>query len=359
MFIPERWVVLKFRLEGPFVVIEFRAPGSKIVLFSAIWGGISALSFQSELSGLRDLILGEAEKLPFDRQSPHALAPVPLPIFLDLPRGLEHRLYHFVELGLGELWSPVPWSPGRLQPVLLHRGKWVRRSLFRLPFVIQTVGSESHPIGSAIWDPGWSFAGPVVREFGIRVESGDAYEPNCDIVVTNDRALIRAVSATPLERRPRLLVIWGSSLELPPEVSAGVALCEIAGNQLDAARVIQELIFGLIHDFPLHEAVASVMRKTPTKLRLIADPRSNQSLRIQDALESVKREGIQWETKVGAVFTAAAVKPDLPVEKVADTARLVRNVVADFKNFERETTGLVPLANLESTIATSGAASMT
>jgi len=344
MFMPERWIVLKVHLEGPFVVIDFRALGSKSILSSAVWDGVSALSFQGDLSYLRDLILAEAEKLPLDRLGPHAIFPVPLPVFLDLPRGLENKLYPYIESGLAQLGNPM-----RFQPVLLHRGKWVRRSLFRLPFLIQTVGPDSQLIGSGIWDASWYFSGPV-REFGIRIESGDDYSAYYDIVITNDPKTARAIASTPLEHRPRLLVIWGSSFETSPQAPGGVALCEIAGNQSEATGATRELILGLIHDFPLHEAVASVARKVPTRIRLIADPRSNHSLRILDALESVKREGVRWETKIGAVFTAAAVKPQLSEEAVARAAGVVRNFVRDFKDFERETSGLVPLSNLQAQI---------
>jgi len=346
MFMPDRWIILRIRFEGPFVVIGFLVPGRKVKLFSAVWEGGSAFSFQDELSGLRDLILEEAARLPLDRQSRHAISPVPLPVFLDLPNGIEQKLYRYVDASLVHLGNIQ-----RFQLVLLHRGKWVRRRLFRLPFLIQTIGSGAELVGAGIWDASWYFGGPNVREFGIRFETGEAYRSDQDIVITDNPNTSRSVAARPLEHRPRLLVQWGSSLQAVPQVPAGVALCEIAGSKSDAAGAIRELILGLIHDFPLHEAVASVARRTPTQLRLVADPRSNQSLRILDALESVKREGIRWETKVGAVFTAAAKKIEMPEDTVSDAANMIRSFVGDFKNFERETSGLVPLANLESTIA--------
>jgi len=347
MFMPDRWIVLKIRFEGPFVLIGFLAPDSKLKTFSALWENGTALAFKNELSDLRELVLKEAARLPSQREGPHAISPVPIPLFLDFPVGVEQRLYEYVAASLVNLGAPL-----RFQLVLLHRGTWIRRRLLRLPIRIQTVGTAAETISWTIRSAGWYLGRPTVEKFGIRFTSGDTYTADQDIVIGNTSGIMRSIAARPLAHRPRLVLNWGTSLpDQVPQVPSGVALCEIEGDESSVVAAVYQLIFGLIHDFPLHEAVASSQRTTPTRQRLIADPRSNQSLRILDALESAKREGIRWETKLGPVFTAAANKMKFPEEIVERAAGHIRSFVGDFKNFERETHGLEPLADLESNIA--------
>src|SRR2546428_2492282 len=56
----------------------------------------------------------------------------------------------------------------------------------------------------------------------------------------------------------------------------------------EAAEFLKESFYSIIHDFPLQEATRSAMRQAATYLLrsalLVADPRSNQDLRMSDAL---------------------------------------------------------------------------
>ena len=207
-----------------------------------------------------------------------------------------------------------------------------------------------------------------------------------DVLVTGQPDVAVDVSRRlPLRRRPRLIVSIGplaatSAPLLPPP---GTALASFGAYP----SVVPDVLYGLVHDLPIHEAAKAAIRTNPAAgslARVFADPFTNQSLRIRDALIALQADVEELElslpkTTVTAFLTrvqetatgddAKRIKAmrrrfgtsrggrpldevlgdmDASVEALIEigekTSRL-RSLPADFENFAQESDGLVPMAD--------------
>jgi hypothetical protein len=73
-------------------------------------------------------------------------------------------------------------------------------------------------------------------------------------------------------------------------------------DTVSEASFVKELLYGIIHDYPLHEVTKSSVRLAGASLNgppvLIADPASVEDLRMTDALAAVVDEAMALEAKI-------------------------------------------------------------
>jgi hypothetical protein len=252
--------------------------------------------------------------LPPYQTGPHANGPVPLAVFVEPPVVADdaRRWDAFVEELLA---SRVP--PDRFQIVHLSRGKFVReRTAFELPLRVLAIGECAASLGD-LRHSRWYEENPAVQQHGIVLEASERYfdlkEP-WDIVLAGqssvEHVLARAGgSETPPAHRPRLVIFLGHEwheafvpgFNPPP----GVAflwlplLTEGCYFHREVHDFVKRFFYGIVHDYPLHEALKSATREGVIRTCitrppvLLADPSSNNSLRLSDALDMLRREANQ------------------------------------------------------------------
>ena len=192
-----------------------------------------------------------------------------------------------------------------------------------------------------------------------------------DVVLTRrPQEVFHVARHLTVEQRPRLVVgVFAETGDLSS--LRGIAYLSCTGNPVDVSHFVQELVFGFIHDLPVHEAVKAAQRKFQVIATLVADPISNQYLRIFDSLAEVKRQSDRWRTSLPNLSFKSLLER-LPSEN-PDVARLsnfvstytvtpqhrklqedlrnwddsVRSLPSEFANFEQEGLGLVPLSSIE------------
>jgi hypothetical protein len=124
---------------------------------------------------------------------------------------------------------------------------------------------------------------------------------------------------------------------------------------------IKHLFYGLVHDYPLHEALMSATRGGINALAvpplLIADPVSNNSIRLSEALVQLRKEveGIRRWRRLGRLgqFVDRAgegLSEGLRSEllQIRDSRQTIASAIAFTMNpeiiFDQETLGIVPMA---------------
>jgi hypothetical protein len=310
-----------------------------------------------------------------DVRGPHVEGPLRVPVFLGLG-GLEDSHALFAEL------SELVVRLGPAWPVELGTWQVLRRPPFRLPFHVATLpGTEL--LGEALFDSGWTRELGERGPYALRVESmsleqvakGALDDVSPDILVTlvQDLELVLERSReTFVWSSPRLIVAIDDSEE--PRIRSHQALPEgcsllIPSRAASPVLLIQELIAALVHDLPLHDALAEMgMRQGlgPLDLHLWSDPDSDHALRISEAQGALKRETFEVEPLLTLRETdlflkrigpdAAVVGPQLRRAR-GDGDRLISATdkirSSEPVAFDREQHGLFPLAEDEMSLALS------
>lgn len=265
--------------------------------------------------------------------------------------------------------------PQWFQPVRLPARPWIRRTPFRLPFRILAMGPNGAAAVDALRNVSW-LQGETVQKYGFQIDLRSRDEllstalrrTPYDIVIAEGdeggrllRLLAHGMSRG--EQRPRLLVLLGAgALETSVPLPTGVSLLRVPGDATSGWTV--EFVLGLVHDQPLHEAVNSAQRKRGRDLNgepvLVADPASNQALRMADARHELREEltrlRIQtasfswpmWEAggKIPSdtrLFLQSAIHEEESAVSAAEGA-------SRYAAFDRETSGLHPMANAEAAL---------
>lgn len=385
-FVPNRWLTLRLRFSGPFVICKCSDNQGHSRTFSWDWRPLPSTSVlfpsQPDITvELQQQIESLLKDQPPTRWGESPFDTAPLPVFIDPPPGLPliDLQEQFLKSVLGEL------TPGRVQCVFLSRAKSARRAPFQLPLEILTVGDIAPLALTALEESSWYVNSTEVREFGVRIRNAKELSDQTlrsgtpsDIVVADaEEPVLESFRAIPEQQRPRLLVLLEENFLRPIDwsVPSGVALLRLP--QLGFKRVGQFLrafTYGIIHDFPLHEALSAAIEETKPSFipLLIANPTSNQGLRISEALAELKRESDRLEITLplsdfGPFLTRLKTAKDpelqglLPnirqrVSKLSGEvpAQPLQNIAAWTKQarslpfwFSRERLGLVPIANLK------------
>jgi hypothetical protein len=274
----------------------------------------------------------------------------------------------------------------RLELVRLGRRSRHTHSAFRLPLRIAVVGADSERLA------GWLRTEPAfgVREqesilrYGLEIAYlGDIPSRSTiagwDIVLLRDRDDVSVISGRlarlSIESRPRLMILLRSERDpyrqdrpsrhrsdLPP----GVATLYVnGGDDYGCLRLLTAFIQALMHDLPLHQAVATA-RQDETVSRLSAGmwsislsgtEQSLDSLRMMDAYIDLQNQTFQLMTK-GAIGQPAelglhgrapivqrnAIQLRRFAELRASATHAVDRVATAYFSFHHESDGLWPIA---------------
>lgn len=304
------------------------------------------------------------------------------------PSHLTAKIPVFVQPPPERLWDAweldFEWVVPRIvQPVGLAHRTWTYRPPFNLPIDVLAVGRAReflHNLELASWYRGK----PEVRKHGLVIENTDrqglaaalqvrgrdvvvAMESDWPRVLSTvrDVPIAASVATKNATERPRLIIlIVHSTTDLPVELLGGVpegtALLLVQRFQSSVSRTLREFFFGMFHDLPLHGALGQLPRHPGgPSARLIADPASNQSIRISEALAHVQdlTRRLRHGVSVGDVeaFIARSRKATRDWRDIATALRTAHRSSAPIGkaidlsdqlavDFTRESRGLVPMA---------------
>jgi hypothetical protein len=287
-----RWAICRFRFHGPFLILQYSDS-----LESA------PLKIQSELSLEIDFraILPRLRQLLAGVDLSDGRYPSPIAVYYSFPAqvalpNIETAFLTFLE----DQGADV------VQAVRLSRGRPLSRTGMRLPLNI-LAAPEASALLEGLDSLQW-LKQPLVRSFGIHAETlrGDMEltlrAGACSILIASDvRSALPVLRRLPEAMLPRLVVQWGAAMESLESVP-GVAFLEVEPEPLP---FVHEFLMGLTIDMPLHQAFRLALRKyrsqslQPPRARLSADPFSNQSLRLSDALLELKRRANRFQAYYG------------------------------------------------------------
>lgn len=304
--------------------------------------------------------------------------PATLPVFAEQIAGgpdIDNRLAAEI---VAELLDNIGIPQERLQIIELARHSWFDRTLFRLPLRILTVGDYCNKLFNKLRSHHWySQEKSSIEEFGVSINQVTSAllpqmlaEREWDVlVIDRDNANKLYDSETTLKtfqaNPPHLTIaIRTQNEQLITNIpNTGTALlCAISPYpdfyQYD--DFISNFFYGIIHDLPLHEATRMASKKQiKLRLRLIADPASNQSLRLSDEFSQL----IDDVAALGKQVNPGNVQAFLPRLGLSEETDLVKTLrqAASFNSevketlskarnevdFAHESRGLVPLAKAE------------
>ena len=332
------------------------------------------------------LLLSLLDNLPLQQRGPHNSGPVPLAIFIDAPSRTNITACENV---VSYVLPPVDQDRIQLvrMPSGLRKGR-SKQATFSIPLRILTLGESGADVFTQIWSTYWFANYPQVAQHGIdfQTATGDAgyrrlRAEQWDIVITDSDSVARVVTDSKKassSSRPRLIVFIGA-----PESETYVRSLELRADSAflwvpqfpsptaapSTREFLEKFLYGIIHDYPLHEAVKSAGRGVtfplPDAPVLIADPISNNSLRFSDAasqLVTKAKEVIAWKRLGDIEKFIARAGPDVsePLRRMLrnlDTSRSKLRSAVEFVEstpervvFDQETEGLVPLVHAASAL---------
>lgn len=419
--IPYRWVLMRLRInpnDTLWASCEDDRGNQLQLILSNVEGLVpSSITLNSPGAGYQSwrlylppgfelMIEGALSDLPKDREGPHANGPAPLAIFVELPHAL--RSYE-PELWEESLRSILPASVNydQVQFVHLAHSQWITPSSFRLPLRVLALGERCDRALGQLREAGWYENNPDVQHYGIHLDklgpesALDAMrETPREIVLVDDDWIETALDAIDAlgevsENLPRLIIFLGSPrswqtverMNLPLGLSfLWVPLKSYAyqDNDVGVSAFIKAFLYGIIHDYPLHEALRSAIRpgqntdylevllSTPI---LFGDPESNNSLRMSEAVSQLMDDAARLNTSIsvisneeltdfierigGEVTSAEANQPLSQMLRVAagesEDAVCIRTAIDSTRNlsynFQREDWGMTPVAEVEAKVA--------
>jgi hypothetical protein len=270
----------------------------------------------------------------------------------------------------------------------------LRPRLFELPLRILALSERYRSTLENLLQHSWYADNLDVQRYGLSVTWANASQArrklkdeNWDIVLTDQKSVTQTVLHTQ-ERRarrsyPGLSVFIGSTedrdyvygLNLP----AGAAFLWIPdlqdqGMAPNASAFLTDFLYGIIHDYPLHQAfkLASPSNFLPSLLPLlIADPLSNDSLRLSSALPQLlaradcirpwhRLGNIQrflWRTgdEIKLNLRDTLIELDQSRTTIQDAISIVKKT-PQLVTYDHETEGLVHLASAAAALSTADVA---
>ena len=326
------------------------------------------------------------QDMPNSRWHEYFSDTAPLGIFVAAPSSISIK---DVEAELSNILTGVLPSE-RIQCVQLSPSKAMSRTPLRLPLNILAAGEMAQIALSDLKERRWFGGSDQVKEFGIRIQSEREVSREtlstfaADIVVTDDTDhLFDDIRKVREQRRPRLVILLGKDFREPSEwkISPGVALLMLPDPASDKSLPVflKAFVYGVVHDFPLHAALKSaILEEHPESIPLlIADPHSNQSLRIMDALIDLRRQSDRLQATLPTFNFQPLFERAEAVRGSKLEGRLpsIRTRISDLRSpaqenefgsilseatgaqkipayFSRESNGLIPMAEVNARFAT-------
>lgn len=389
------WVILRMRYSPSALWISYedgqgsrRAPPVRLS-DSADWiSRISSFPIPLRERGIKvpidfdDLLRGLLLSLPLYQQGPHNSGPVPLPIFIEPPPG--HAAgYPWDAVFEGLL--PPDIDRNRIQTVRLANDKLkVKQSPLSLPLRVLAIGQDCVSALKGFSSANWYEDNQEVKELGLSIETAElhklggklkAYQR--DIVLADRNSvehLLRQIARLSLSsgKRPRLVIFlsppshepYVMNLELP--VGTGFLwlplIAETSYSDVGTREFVKRFFYGIVHDYPLHEALKSATRVAGSALArpalLLANPNSNEALRLSDAMVSLQSEAkavrlwnrlgniSQFIARSGDDFSQALRTRLVSLDKSRSNIHSSIDLVNNAKIwFDQESHGLVPLVD--------------
>jgi hypothetical protein len=313
--------------------------------------------------------LGRLEELLPPIEGPHVHGPSLIPVFIDVSAATassaawEEELLDFAR-DLPRVWA-LP---------LARPSHWVRRPPFRLPFRIAAVGRAESML-EELHETSWIRGLGELEEYAVVLDptpyerlAESLAEGAYDIVISDrdDVADVTAASArVPSATRPRLLIAaarYGIRVGETPPLPPGFSRLVLPAQ--DDPALLHDVVTALVHDLPLHDAVAEISRTRhlgSSDISLVSDPLGINALRLSDSHGSLLRASLELEP-IRSLGTVESFLARLParearpvrrrLQRAAKSARdaiEVANALPDISPVEygRESEGLYSLAEGE------------
>jgi hypothetical protein len=236
-----------------------------------------------------------------------------------------------------------------------------------------------------------------VREHAFTLQdwrSDRSAPPPADILILSERHSLEALERFQrhwYSKRPRLVIaldtVPRAPLRLPPLASGNVAVAVLrSADPSSAVQPLINLLYEIVHDLPLHQAVSRVRRaqgyqsgaqdeltrhpdgapsdltRWSSGIRLYATPAANESLRLSSVLPQVSAAvddtlpSTYMGVPDGYLDKVGKALGDGRTEQLRNIFRRLNPAVTAFRRqidipfeFSRETTGLVPIARVSET----------
>jgi len=364
-YVPYRWAVVHFTVLDSLLKLRTTDSMGRRRSAQQPWTATTELEEQPRRV-LKSVLNRLAANMPA-RGGPHGTGTVPVALFIATAPPIDP------EWGQRAIVSVLGKRSDLFQTIRLSPGRALHREPFRLPFRILADDQRAEAV-QQLQQREWYLN--QNREFGMNIEASletdlrqKLFEREWDIVFTSTAIdILSASELLPPKKRPRLVVGAGEPLPVH-HVPRGIACVLIDQNASDVDNFLRELVFGFVHDLPLHEATKAAERRfSGVKATVIADPVSNEYLRIMDALVAVKRESERLQTSLPMLDFESIVervsrsegtaerhfinavrsyKPPRTFHEAQKWLADVRALPEQFANFEQESTGLVPLSDIE------------
>jgi hypothetical protein len=277
------WAMCRFRFRGPFLVLEYSdsdgTKGTRYVIAP------DRPHFEDIRDPLRGLIARLGKPAPTG---------APLALFFSFPRSVELP-------AIRDAFKRWLRDFPRIQPVELSRARPLERPPIRLPLSI--LSSPELELDSQLRVGDESLAKFSVRVHPLAADLEMSLRISRYSIVVLDRDLTAAeehmLRRLPETDRPRLLICVRSA-----RVPSLQGIVVLRANEEDAdlsVGVVRAFFSGIFHDLPLHwswyQAYHELDEEPGT---LIADPFSNESLRLSGALRELKRQADRVLTRFPA-----------------------------------------------------------
>ncbi|WP_237073593.1 hypothetical protein [Mucilaginibacter mali] len=363
-----KWVKLCFVFRKTYVFISYEdGMGNKVEKAGKEFRTVDLPFFTSvRINTAIDAHLAQMlDAEPRERMTPYGPKNLPLAIFVDQELDLPLKTL------VGRLWSIRNFNYWRdlfghlldhKNYQFIHHRVIRKRPAFELPFRIAIFGDSAGEIRSKIEDWNWLKTDPNTQEYGLQLINADSLagqqQEDIDILIMNTPRSPEWKDIPAIA--PRFVILldafypeWTGMHTHYPDSS----LLVIHEIPRDNGRIfLKELLYSIIHDYPLHEAVAfAVQRSSPLDVApvLFTDAVANHSLRIVDGLDGFKASVAQYASTVnpGDLNQFIQKLPPSAGDKLRTAFSGSSGLGGYFHSmksfggdFGRETSGLVPLS---------------
>lgn len=202
-----------------------------------------------------------------EQTGPHATGPSSVPVFIDCPprtdgEGIVRALLRAIHV-----------ADDAVQLVSLPRIEAPAAPLLELPIGIGWSSAAAEAVVTDLRRTSWVddmvFASGL--RFGVAPKDANILITDRSVKLGDAVRLLVNVGETPLRRRVSV-----------PTIDVG------SGPHEKRRKTLERLVHGIVHDYPLHEAVKSAERLTGVPLRLYSTPIQNQSLRLTGAFTKAR-----------------------------------------------------------------------